>query len=427
MKSTKNKMKRILLSAFLIAAMSVPLYNCSDKKEAESSETEEHHQDEEGTVEFTDVQMKSAGITTGAIQKRQLSGMLKVNGLLDVPPQNQVSISVPYGGILKDTDLLQGMWVKKGDVIARMEHPDYIQMQQDYLDAYNQLQFMEKEYERQQELNKENVSAAKTFQKTTADFNSLKSKVEALNQKLSLLNITASKLITSGILRSIPVISPISGYVTEVNANIGKFVQPNEVIFEIVDTRHLHVELMVFEKDVPKLKDGQKVRYTLANESTEREAEVHLIGREISPERTVRVHCHLLKEDKDLLPGMYLKATIETGTAETDALPNDAIVDNAGKKYFFIQVDAKEEHHQEKHEEGHDESDKEAEADAEHGKEQHGLKFKMVEVTTGVSDNGYTEVTMPENFDRNTKSIVLKGAYDLLAKMNNSEEGGHGH
>jgi cobalt-zinc-cadmium efflux system membrane fusion protein len=243
----------------------------------------------------------------------------------------------------------------------------------------------------------------------------LRVRVEALRQKLTLLNIRAANLTTETLQSSIPVISPISGYVTEVNANIGKFVQPNEVIFEIVDTRHLHVELMVFEKDVPKLREDQKVRFILANESTSREAEVHLIGREISAERTVRVHCHLLKEDRDLLPGMYVKATIETTGGQADALPGEAVVSAAGKHYIFLQTVEREgvsTNHAEEH------ADK-----AEHEQ----IHFLAVEVGTGVSDDGFTEILLPEGFDRNTRNIVLKGAYDLLSKMNNSEEEGHHH
>ena len=393
------------LAAFAITlSTALILTNCgsTDKQEQEAHEEEEHH--EEGIVEFTQAQYQTVGVTLGGIEKRHLSGLLKVNGLLDVPPQNQVSISVPFGGILKNTELLQGMWVNKNQVIAHMEHPDYIQLQQDYLDASSQLPYMAKEYQRQETLNKENASATKTFERTSADYNALRSRVEALRIKLSLININASDLTPTSIQRSIPVISPIGGYVTEVNANIGKFVQPNEVIFEIIDTRHLHVELMVFEKDVPKLKEGQKVRFTLANEVKEREAEVHLIGREISPERTVRVHCHLYAEDKNLLPGMYLKATIETSAAETNALPNEAIVSADGKSYCFVQ---------------------ETTTTKQAGPQ---YRFRMIEITTGITDEGYTEVMLPDTFDPGSKNIVLTGAYDLLSKMNNSEEeGGHAH
>jgi cobalt-zinc-cadmium efflux system membrane fusion protein len=386
---------------FLLFALAA-LISCTGSSSKEEP-AEPEHLEEEGIVEFTEAQFKTAGIVLSGIEQKQLRGVLKVNGLLDVPPQNLVSISVPYGGILKSTDLLQGMWVSKGQVIARMEHPDYIQLQQDYLEAASQLTYMQKEFERQEALSKENVSAAKTLEKTTAEYRGLQSRVEGLRQKLALLNIDAGGLSTSTILSSIRIIAPISGYITEVNANIGKFVQANDVIFEIVDTRHLHAELMVFEKDIPKLKEGQTVRYLLANETKEREAEVHLIGREISAERTIRVHCHLKEEDKNLLPGMYLKAVIETGAAETSALPDEAIVTSGGKKYIFVQTEGI------------------AKTDTTHA-----YHFKMVEVQTGISENEYTEVNVPEDFNRSTKNIVVKGAYDLLSKMNNSEEE-HGH
>lgn len=366
-------------------------------------------------VELTEAQFKIAGIALGGMEQKQLRGILKVNGLLDVPPQNLVSISVPYGGILKSTSLLQGMWVNKGEVIARMEHPDYIQLQQDYLEAASQLSYMKKEYARQEELSRENVSATKTFEKTTAEYNGLQSRVEGLKQKLALLNINADRLSTSTILSSIQLIAPISGYVTEVNVNIGKFVQANDVIFEIVDTRHLHAELMVFEKDIPKLKEGQTVRYLLANETKEREAEVHLIGREISAERTIRVHCHLKEEDKNLLPGMYLKAVIETGTAETAALPEEAVVTSAGKRYVFVQE-----------RDGKSGSPVQRTPTEKTKTEQQHYHFRMVEVETGISENGYTEVVLPENIPADAKNIVIRGAYDLLSKMNNSEEE-HGH
>lgn len=404
----KNQAQGLLKLVF-IAFLAL---SCNNKQQDNDAEETEIHEEEEGVVALTEVQYNAAGIKLGSIEQRQLSGTLKVNGLLDVPPQNQVSISVPLGGMLKSTDLLQGMWVKQGNVIARMQHPDYIEIQQNYLEAVNQLSFMEKEYKRQEELNEENVSADKVFQRTVAEYNSIKSKVDALSKKLALLNINASKLPQTGILQSIPLITPIDGYVTEVNANIGKYVAANEVIFEIVDTRHLHVELMVFEKDITKLKIGQKVRFTLANETDEKEAEIYLIGREISPERTVRVHAHLLNEDANLLPNMYLKAIIETGVLPKKALPNEAIVSFNGRDYLFVQIA----------DEGKHDHDPESEAT-----EEHEYKFQMLEIITGVSDEGYTEVTLPEGFNETSDSIVVKGAYDLLSKMNNSEEEGHGH
>lgn len=383
----------LMIAAFAFTACGS---NTGKAPATDSVQAEAHGPAEEAVVELTEAQMKTTGLQTGGLEQRELSGTIRVNGLLDVPPQQMLSISMPIGGILRNTDLLEGFWVKKGQVIAQMEHPDYIQLQQDYLETKAQLVFLEQEFERQKELSAENVTAKKTFQKTESERNTLRVRLEALKQKLLLMNIQVSRLEGGTILRSIPVLAPISGYVTKVNANVGKYVSPNEPLFEIVDTEHLHAELTVFEKDIPRLKIGSKVRFILSNESKERTATVHLIGREIDNDRTVRVHCHLDREDKEMLPGTYLKAWVETGAAKVPALPSAAVVMDAGNEYVFVTT-----------------------PEARH--------YRRVQVKTGVQAGGYTEVILPEELPEGTQ-FVTKGAHDLQAKMlNGEEEGGHAH
>ena len=280
---------------------------------------EEHHDEQENTIALTEAQMKNAGVEIGKIERKQISGTIKVNGVLDVPPQQLISVSVPLGGFLKSTTLLQGSKVKKGQLIAVIENPDYIQIQQDYLEAKNQFEFSKADYERQQELSKENVNAQKTVQQAKSTYQTWLAKMNGLMAKLKMINVDFISLDAGNITSTGNVYSPISGYVTEVNVNIGKFVNPSDVLFEIVDTEHLHAELTVFEKDVPKLKIGQKIRFTLANENKERLATVYLIGRKIGADRSIRIHCHIDTEDKELLPGMYLKAIVEAGDIDVDA------------------------------------------------------------------------------------------------------------
>jgi cobalt-zinc-cadmium efflux system membrane fusion protein len=198
--------------------------------------------------------------------------------------------------------------------------------------------------------------------------------------------------------------------------NIGKFVNPSDVLFEIVDTEHLHAELIVFEKDVLKIKIGQKVRFTLANETRERMATVYLIGREIREDRTVRIHCHIDTEDKELLPGMYLSALVETGGALVPALPNEAVISYQGRKYIFVLSE-------EIHQEGQQDESASSKVEQPREDSQH---FSMVEIQTSNSELGYTEVTVPDSVSNS--QIVIKGAYSILSKMKNSEEeGGHAH
>jgi cobalt-zinc-cadmium efflux system membrane fusion protein len=344
-------------------------------------------------VTLTAPQYKSAGILLGKLEERNMTGVVKVNGIFDVPPQNLVTISLPYAGIVKKTDLLQGLKVKKGDVVAVMEHPDYIQLQQDYLESKSKLDYLELEVKRQNELQKENVNSAKVYQQAHADFETMKARVSGLKEKLSLINISVDQLMKNGISKQIRVLAPISGYVTQVNVNIGMLVNPNDVICKIVDISHLHVELTAFEKDVMSLKVGQKVRFEVNGETKARTASVYLIGKEISPDRTVRVHCHLDKEDASLLPGMYLTAYIETEQRKSLALPSKAVVNSANTNYIFI---AK-------------------------GKDKTDYVFDMVKVSLGIVDEEYSEIILPKGIDHKV-DIVVQGAYDLLAKRDNVEE-----
>lgn len=343
-------------------------------------------------VELTPTQIQSIGLTTANISRMALSGVVRVNGHLDVPPQNLVSISAPFGGFLKATNMLQGRKVKAGEVVAVMENTEYIQIQQDFLDLSSQAELAKAELERQEALAKENVNAQKSLQQARATFQSVDARIAGLKAKLRLINIDPGKLHAGRDLgSSINLYAPIGGYVTEINVNIGKYVSPTDVIMKIVDSEHLHAELIVFEKDVLKLKIGQKVRFVLANETNPRTATVYLIGREITAQRTVRVHCHLDQEDPNLLPGMFLSADVETGTEQASVLPSKAVVAHDGKKYVFI-----------------------AGAENTNGSQ----AFEMTEVTTGVEQNGFVEVNFTGMSD--STLIVVDGAFDLLASITNT-------
>lgn len=405
MKSRTMKRKEHILITILL----VVLFGACSKNEQQSAE--EHHEEEINVVGFTDDQMRSAGVAVGKIEKKQISGTIRANGVLDVPPQQLVSVSVPLGGFLKSTSLLEGSRVKKGQLIAVIENPEYIQLQQDYLEAKNQLEFAGADYQRQQELAKENVNAQKTLQQAKSSYQTWMAKKNGLTAKLKLINIDIASLDAGNITSISNVYSRIDGYVTEVNVNIGRFVNPVDVLFEIVDTEHLHAELIIFEKDVPRIRIGQKLRFTLANESTERMATVYLIGREIRSDRSIPIHCHIDKEDKELLPGMSLTAIVETGGELLSALPDEAIVDFQGKKYIFIPAEA------------HKEEETSPGKEDEHNEGQH---FQMTEIQIGNSELGFTEVILPEGINEHTQ-VVVKGSYSMLSKLKNSGEEEHSH
>jgi cobalt-zinc-cadmium efflux system membrane fusion protein len=373
---------------------------CAGKPSQEQQAVEPQPSNEQYVIHFTKEQYQTAGIELGKIESKVISGTILVNGVLDVPPQQMVSVSVPLGGFLKETPLLQGSRVRKGQVIATIENLEFIQLGQDYLEAKGQLEFARADYERQQALGKENVNSQKTLQQSKATFDSWHAKFSGLREKLKVMNMDIAALEAGTISSIINLRSPINGYVTEVNVNIGRYVSPTDILFEIVDTEHLHAELTIFEKDVPKIRIGQRVRFTLANESKERAATVFLIGRQISTDRTVRIHCHIDVEDTNLLPGMYLQAVIETGGAEVLALPDKAVIDYLGRKYLFY-----------------------LDAGVSQSNLPNGIQYRFVmrEVQVGKSEAGYTEVNLPPDLPSSAQ-VAVENAYALLSKLKNTEE-----
>ncbi len=377
------------ITKIYIIVFTVVLASCSEKIKDNPIESSINTNPTE--LQLTDGQQKSIGLTIAKIEAREITNTIKANGMLDVPPQNMVTVSAILGGFVKKTELLQGMYVRKGQVIAVMEHPNYIQLQQDYLESKSLLDFYKAEYKRQQELAKENINAAKTLQQAQSNFQGTKAKAEGLRARLKMININTSNLEAGGIVNSVNIYAPISGYVTQVHVNIGQFVNPSDVLFKIVDTKHLHVEIVVFEKDALKIKLNQRVRFKLTNEQAERTAKVYLIGKEISAERTIRVHCHLEKEDETLIPGMYLSAEFEAGTGTVPSLPEQAIVNYENQNYVFLVLNETEK------------------------------RYKMIQVNKGATVSGFSQVELPEGVDP-ASSFVVTGAYDLLGYLKNTEE-----
>ena len=444
-------MKKFKLNSLHIAVIFTALIiNSCGKKSEEGMEAAEEMASEEGKsfLELKDEQIKAAEIETDSIIERSISAILKVNGVINVPPQNLYSINAPYGGFLKKTDLLEGTRVKKGEVIATLEHPDYIQMQQDYMNSVSQLSYLEKDYQRQVELQKGNATAAKTLQKAEADYNSLLSTVKGLEAKFVMIGINKEVVKEGKITSTISLRSPINGYVTKVNANIGKYVNSQDVIFEIVNTEYLHVELTVFEKDIDKIKLGQKIRFKLANDpGIEHTASVYLIGKQFDDTRTVRIYGKLDKEDPNLVLGMYINATIDLGEKVEATVPRQAIVMDNGKKYVFLQNNVCAEHaecsahencpieenckehpdceaheimalvdNQNKQCEAHEAcKNKSPETKLKEQNEAGYYTFSKVEVETGTANEEFVAINFKVPIDVH-KKIVTKGAFFLLSQ-----------
>jgi cobalt-zinc-cadmium efflux system membrane fusion protein len=281
------------------------------------------------------------------------------------------------------------MHLVKGEAIATMEDQQYIQLQQDYLSAASNLKFAELEYNRQKDLNSSKASSNKAFEEADASFQNYKINVKSLSEKLKLIGINPDQLNEKNISRSIEIHSPIDGYVSHVNVNIGKYVNPTDVLFELVNPADIHLGLTIYEKDLDKLFIGQKLMaYTNHKPEVKYPCEIILIGKDLSKERSVEVHCHFEKYDKTLIPGMFMNADLEINSNDAKVLPDEAIVRFENVNYAFIAKDKN--------------------------------TFEMVEVKLGNTENGLTEVKMDEAlYD---SRFVIKGAYNLLMQLKNKAE-----
>ncbi|WP_131538581.1 efflux RND transporter periplasmic adaptor subunit [Pedobacter nototheniae] len=380
------------ITAFMLSLLILTACNQAAKEENKEEATAKPGDE----VILSKDQYNLADLQTGKLEMRSLSDVIKANGAIDVPPENMVSISAPLGGYIKSSGLLLGQQIHKGQVIAIIENPEFIDIQQEYLESKSRFEFLVLEYKRQEQLRKEDVNSAKTFQQVNSEYKMIQARMSGLEQKLSLIGINARSLQSGKISKTSNLYSPINGYVTLNNATTGKYVNPTDVIFELANKSEMHLALDVYEKDAAKIKVGQSIKFALANETGyNRNARVFLIGKSTGTEGTVPVHCHLLDDgNTSLFPGMYAKAMIEMTNQTVPSLPNESIVQSDGMDYIFIQPP----------------SSKTKE-----------FMFKMIPVKKGIEQEGYTEVLLPENFDRNS-AVVLKGAYTLLSAMKNVEE-----
>lgn len=373
-------MNKILLLLITTAALS-----CSSPKIQETAETDK---DENPVlVSLTSEQLASVGLETAKPEMNYMSTSIEATGMLDVPPQQAVSVMALFGGYVKSTDMLQGKQVKKGDILCVMQDPSYIQLQQEYLDIKSQLEFLQADFERQKQLASEQVSSQKTFQQAKAQYESAKAKLNGIKAQLLMLNVPLNSLDAGTISPTVSIISPINGYITEMKINLGTYVQPQDLLFRIIDPEHLHAELQVFEKDIPYISKNQKVHIRLVNEQKVRTAHVYLINKEISAERTVRVHCHLDSEDQSLIPGTYLHAQVFNEAQQNYTLPESAVVSYNGRQYVFAATGNK-------------------------------SAYEMIAVNLLLTKDKKCVINPVDT----SKRYVTQGAYDLLGKVNNKSD-----
>ncbi|MDX5421101.1 MAG: efflux RND transporter periplasmic adaptor subunit [Hymenobacteraceae bacterium] len=382
---------RIMAAAGLLLATACSSPDKAGAPEAATETTTPTTAVDERTVEFSKAQQEIGEIEVGTLQQRELSTRVPANGQLSLPPQGMASVSPLVGGMVRSIHVIEGDYVRKGKVLAVIENPDLLKLQEDYLTTRNQLTFAEQDYERQKTLADEQIGARKKYEQAVADVQVQRAKLKALATQLQTLGLSPKRVEAGQVTSSLALTAPINGYVQGISANIGTYAEPNQPILKLIDDHHLHLDLNVFEKDFYKLEEGQKVVFTLPNVTGEEvEAEVFAVGKSFEGDtRIVPVHAEIKNnQHKGLLPGMYINAHILTGKHAVQALPEEAIVLYRNQSYIFEQKGA--------------------------------TQFRMIPVETGVTEGGYTEVRLQEELPANAR-LVQKGAYFILAEKQKAE------
>lgn len=386
-------MKMVIMAGFLILALS----GCNQKPEA-ATENENQEENAEGgltSVVLTAQQFNALGMKVDTLSKRNFSSVVVANGQLEVLPQNEASVTAIIGANITSIDVFEGKKVNKGQVLAYLSHPDLLNLQTRYLNAWNQLQYTDKEYQRQKRLYEEEVGSGKDFQKVQSDFLSLTGEVRNLEAQLKLLKLDPEKIKQGDIVEQVPVISPINGFIEKVNVKTGQYAEPQMQMFEVINNDHIHADLMVFEKDVYKVKEGQNVTFAIESIPGETlSAKIFAVGKSFEQNpKAVHVHAEIENKKGLLISGMYITGRIATGEDYAFALPEGAIVNEDGKQVIFIS---------------------EQEGD--------NWKFEPVEILTGQQEDGIVEIKLLSPLKKGSL-VAMNNAYYLLSEMKKGETG----
>ncbi len=350
------------------------------------------------TVTFSTEQYRLAGIELGTVQSRNLSSVISLNGVIDVEPSSTAVVSAPMGGYVRSAGLLPGARVTQGQALATLANPEFTQLQQDYLESKGRMTFLEQEYARQERLRREDVNSAKTFEQVASDRAVMRARIAGLEQKMQLAGIPKTAVDSGRISPVANLYAPIAGFVKSSNVNIGKYVAPTDVLFEIVNTDDLHLALNVYERDLERVRVGQTVKFGTADERTlDRTAKIFLVGQATGNDRVFPVHAHMTTQGaRGLLPGMYVRAWIEVGAQTMPAVPVSAVVQFEGKDFIVLET---------------------SQSATEHS-------FRLQQVRRETEQGGYVGIALPDGFDARSERVVVGNAFAILAAIKNAQEEG---
>lgn len=374
------------MRAFLFTLVIIFFASCSKKTPEGTGEKQIHS----NAIEFTDEQLKLSEVKWDRIQKKEISDIIDCSGTIELPPQNNLTISPVNGGNVKEIEILPGMYVKKGQKIAVLEHPDYLRLQEEYIEVSSRYNFQKEEYKRQGELTLEQATSLKKMQSTEADFKTLEARQISLKKQLQMLGIDVENLKAGNISAEVQINSPVEGYITNIYTNRGKYISAGEKLCEIIDKSHLHLQLNIFERDLPYIKQNQVINFSpAAIPNKQFSARIEFIGQAIDHDNnSIPIHAHISPVDNELKPGMFVSAKIKANPRVVYALPLTSLIKKDNDFFAFIVREK---------------------------------KFYRTKVNTGRELDNFVEV-FPEDSAFLTNNFVTQGAYYLETEWDKNQE-----
>lgn len=376
-------MKKLPLIIFAITFSVITACSSKETRDSKSISSENL------TVSCTSAQIKSIGLMVSKATWKERSGTLNANGIIDVPPGNKSYISLPYGGFIKKMNVIEGKQVDKGEILFEVQHPDILLLQQEYLELIGRMDYLEASLNRQLTMESGKATSQKNVQEAQAEYNVAQAKIKGISARLKMAEVDMNALKQGRISETQQIRAPFFGIVTKITTGVGSFVAPQDKLMEIIDLKHTHAELTVFEKDIPLLRLGQQVDIHFIQESQAAKAQIYLIGGEIDVDRSIKVHCHFNETGFSPIPGSYFKAKIHTDSKRTLCLPNAAFITVGTETYVFKEIS--------KH------------------------QFTAVKVRILGEEEGETSFELLDANSHNS-TFVIQGAFELLSLWKNKGE-----
>jgi len=324
------------ISIFIITLL---FFACANQEN--KSETVAEPIVDSNLITISKQQFKSEKMAFGTLKEHQFYNTIKTTGIIDVPPENKASVSTFVGGYVTKIPLLIGDKVKKGQLVASLQNPEFVEIQQKYLEISAQLSYLKNEFERQKTLYKEQITSEKNYLKAESTYKSNLATYNGLRKKLQMMNLNPANIEKGTISSTINLYAPINGFITKVNVSNRSYISSSNEVLEIINTDHIHLELNVFEKDILKIKKEQKIQFKIPEASSKTfEAEVYLVGTFVNTDRTIKVHGHINHdENTNFITGMFIDASIIYGENKEISLPKTSVLKNENNAFVFVLKD----------------------------------------------------------------------------------------